>query len=55
MDFFDSDFDFGDCLIAVLAAVFLLGSVQLHAVVSDRLLPPVEDPPAPVQGARAPG
>ena len=36
MDFFDYDFDFGDCVKVVLASVFLLGSVQLHAVVNDR-------------------
>jgi hypothetical protein len=36
MDFFDYDFDFGDCVKVVLVSVFLLGSVQLHAVVDDR-------------------
>jgi hypothetical protein len=51
MDFFDFDFDFQDCLRAVLAAVFLFGSVQLHAVLGDRLPEPVDDasPPASVE------
>lgn len=55
MDFFDFDFDFGDCLRAVLAAVFLFGSVQLHAVVSERLLSPADVAPASEQGARTAG
>lgn len=46
MDFFDADFDFQDCVRAVLVAVFLLGSVQLHAVVSERMLTPVSEPVA---------
>jgi hypothetical protein len=48
MDFFDFDFDLGDWLRAVLAAVLLLGSVQLHAVVSDHVLHANDAPAAPV-------
>lgn len=36
MDFFDFEFDFQDCLKATLAGIFLLGSVQLHAVMADQ-------------------
>jgi hypothetical protein len=54
MNFFDFDFDFQDCLGAVLAGIFLLGSVQLHAVFDDqaseskaRLVQAQEISPAP--------
>src|SRR5688500_7519729 len=55
MDFFDFEFDFQDCLGAMLACMFLLGSMQLHAVLNDeisehagRLQQAQEISPAPV-------
>lgn len=37
MDFFDFEFDFQDCLGAMLVGMFLLGSMQLHAVLNDQI------------------
>ncbi len=37
MDFFDFEFDFQDCLGAMLVGMFLLGSMQLHAVLNEQI------------------